>query len=210
MLSTTEVEARLRRCEDEDGKGIVITPNPFEMDRSQIGKTSVDLRLGRWFLALQQNKAASIDFGVDRKEAEFASKGGRSHYVPFGRNFLLHPGRFVLAATFEWVALPDKISAYISGKSLLGRTGLIIETAAGIHPGFSGCITLELSNVGEVPIAIYPGMCVCQLFFHEVKGDTLYKATKFGGRRKPTFGEYTIDAKLKKMIDNAAESPKLL
>jgi dCTP deaminase len=76
----------------------------------------------------------------------------RQHFVPFGQKFVLHPGRFALGSTLEWLRLPATMSGYVTGKSSLGRHGLIIETAAGIHPSFSGCLTLELANVGEVPL----------------------------------------------------------
>jgi dCTP deaminase len=211
MLNTGEVEKRLNRHDAKSGDGIVIVPNPFEHDKSQIGRTSIDLRLGRWFSMLQQTKTSAIDFGAPRNENSFSAAEGRSSFVPFGHPFVLHPSSFVLASTFEWLKLPNNVAAYISGKSALGRMGLIIETAAGIHPGFSGCITLELFNCGEVPIRIYPGMPVCQLFFHEVDGtisdENSAKGTKFGGRRKPAFGGYEPDAKLAAMLD-AAELEK--
>lgn len=93
---------------------------------------------------------------------------GRMFYVPFGSTFIVHPGRFVLAATLEWVRVPETLGGFITGKSTIGRRGLIIETAAGLHPCFSGCITLELANSGEVPIALVPGMRICQVFFHKL------------------------------------------
>ncbi|MBX3554627.1 dCTP deaminase [Chelatococcus sp.] len=194
----------------DDGKnglvqGIVISPDPSETDPSQIGRTSIDLRLGRWFTLLQQTKTTFIDLAVARDENEFSSREGKTYYVPFGQKFVLHPNRFALASTFEWISLPNDVASYISGKSSLGRMGLIIETAAGIHPGFSGCITLELFNCGEVPIGIYPGMKICQLFFHEVTGKANPKVTSFGGRRKPAFGSYTPDKKLERMIKVGGE-----
>ncbi|MDH2382745.1 dCTP deaminase [Bradyrhizobium sp. CER78] len=208
MLNTDEVKRRLHRFDGTQSDGIVIVPNPFEHDATQIGRTSIDLRLGRWFSMLQQTKTSAIDFGVPRNENAFSASEGRSSFVPFGHPFVLHPGRFVLASTFEWLSLPNDVAAYISGKSALGRMGLIIETAAGIHPGFSGSITLELFNCGEVPIRIYPGMPVCQLFFHQVDGavskENSAKGTKFGGRRKPAFGSYKPDDALSSMLDVAA------
>ena len=213
MLNTEEVKRRIRKTDGDRSDGIVIVPNPFDHDPSQIGRTSIDLRLGRWFSMLQQTKTSAIDFGCPRNENAFSSAEGRSSFVPFGHAFVLHPNRFVLASTFEWLSLPNDVAAYISGKSALGRMGLIIETAAGIHPGFSGSITLELFNCGEVPIRIYPGMPVCQLFFHKVDGtisqESLSKGTKFGGRRKPAFGNYKPDDKLQSMLDVASSERDL-
>jgi dCTP deaminase len=81
----------------------------------------------------------------------------------------------------------------MTGKSLLGRRGLIIETAAGIHPEFKGCLTLELTNVGEVPIALRPGMPICQIFLHEVKPGGTEARGQFTGRRKPVLGRIQPD-----------------
>jgi dCTP deaminase len=87
-----------------------------------------------------------------------------------------------------------ELRGHITGRSSIGRRGLVIETAAGLHPNFSGCITLELANCGEVPVAVVPGMRICQVFFHELAGASTSSSTNFGGRRRPTFGPYTLDA----------------
>ena len=200
MLSTLEVRRRMSENQASTSKRLTIVPDPFVKNMEQIGRTSIDLRLGRWLMLLQQTKASVIDFAETRDENKFSSRDAKTYYIPFGQKFVLHPNRFVLATTMEWLSLPDDVAAYISGKSSLGRMGLIIETAAGIHPGFSGCITLELFNCGEVPIGIYPGMRVCQLFFHEVEGEKINKSTNFGGRRRPLFGSYTPDKKLDAML----------
>lgn len=192
MLSTTEVRRRMTASNSAADK-IVLVPDPFEVDEAQIGRTSIDLRLGRWFTLLQQTRTSLIDFAKARDEGAFSAREGKTSFVPFGQKFVLHPNRFVLASTFEWLTLPSNVAAYISGKSSLGRMGLIIETAAGIHPGFSGTITLELFNCGEVPVGIYPGMRICQLFFHDVIGEHVNKRSSFGGRRKPAFGSYAPD-----------------
>src|SRR3546814_3010458 len=99
--------------------------------------------------------------------------------------YVLHPGRFVLGVTLEWLRLPASLSGYVTGKSSLGRHGLVIETAAGIHPQFSGCLTLELANVGEVPLEIYPGMPICQIFLHRTQAGEEREPDRFSGRRKP-------------------------
>ncbi len=206
MLSTLEVRKRMTDNSLETSERIVLVPDPFEVDEAQIGRTSIDLRLGRWFTLLQQTRTSLIDFAKPRDEGQFSAREGKTSFVPFGQKFVLHPNRFVLASTFEWLALPSNVAAYISGKSALGRMGLIIETAAGIHPGFSGTITLELFNCGEVPVGIYPGMRICQLFFHEVAGEKTVKKTSFGGRRKPAFGSYTPDKILEAMRPDEANT----
>jgi deoxycytidine triphosphate deaminase len=86
----------------------------------------------------------------------------------------LHPGQFVLGETLEWIRLPKNLVAFVIGKSTWGRDGLIIATAIGVHPNFSGILTLEISNVGEIPIYLYPGLAIAQLFLAYVKLSTRF------------------------------------
>jgi len=76
--------------------------------------------------------------------------------------FVLHPNELVLAATMEWFRLPHDIAGYVTSRSSWGRAGLVVATAVAVHPGFAGCITLELVNIGEVPFVLYPGLRVAQ------------------------------------------------
>ena len=194
-MGTSEIKRLLKIGEGNDqDKGIGVVPSPIGYSEDQIGGASLDLRLGRWFLALHQSKRPTIDLSRNDTRS-LDSRHGRSYYVPFNDVFVVHPGRFVLASTLEWVRLPLNLGAYITGKSQLGRRGLIIETAAGIHPGFSGCLALEITNCGEVPIAITPGMRIAQIFFHKVSGKAAPPASKFSGHRKPLFGRYALDFK---------------
>ena len=112
---------------------------------------------------------------------------------------MLHPGRFVLGVTLEWLRLPSTMSGYVTGKSSLGRHGLIIETAAGIHPGFSGCLTLELANIGEVPLEIYPGMAICQIFLHRLEATQHTGEGQFSGSRKPILSSPKTDSVFEKI-----------
>jgi dCTP deaminase len=117
------------------------------------------------------------------------------HYIPFGSEFILHPHSFVLAVTLEWIRLPKTLAAYVIGKSSWGRRGLIIATAAGVHPAFAGCLTLELSNLGAVPIAVQPGMTIAQLFVHRVESESQQvNKSHFAGKRRPLVGEIRPDA----------------
>src|SRR5262245_18868742 len=99
-------------------------------------------------------------------DQEQGAQLNKTHYVRFGDKYILHPGSFVFGVTLEWLRLPGDLAAYVIGRSSWGRRGLIIATATGVHPGFKGCLTLALTNVGEIPIAIKPGMETCQLFLH--------------------------------------------
>ena len=95
---------------------------------------------------------------------------------------------------------PIQLAGYVVGRSSCGRRGLIIATAAGVHPGFTGCLTLELSNVGEIPIAIKPGIPTCQLFLHSTGGQTdLVDESLFVGLRRPSLGKIKLDDVAKKL-----------
>jgi dCTP deaminase len=124
----------------------------------------------------------------------------KTTYVPFGQDFFLHPRAFVLAVTLEWVRIPGNLAAYVVCKSSWGRCGLIIATATGVHPGFKGCLTLELSNVGEIPIGIKPGISICQLFLHEVSStDEHVDSSSFVGTRKPMLRRVQLDEFARKL-----------
>lgn len=204
MLSSSELIKALEAPNDA-AQRLAVVPKPnIETIQKRAG-TSIDLRLGRWFRTFKQTHHSRAK--LVRREGAATPKlvGSRLHFIRFGKNFTLHPGRFVLASTLEWVKLGPGLSAYITGKSSLGRHGLVIETASGIHPGFSGCLTLEMANVGEIPVQVYPGMEVCQVFFHPVpyekpkKGDEVrHNLGQFSGKRRPTIkapsADFTLDA----------------
>jgi dCTP deaminase len=123
-------------------------------------------------------------------EAHITSK----NYVPFGKRFILHPRSFVLAATLEWLRVPRHYAGVLTGKSSWGRRGLVIETAPGVHPGFTGCLTLELANVGEIPIALMPGTKICQLFLHRLIGNEFVpNKSAFNAHRQPRLGRIMLD-----------------
>ena len=130
------------------------------LDYDLIQPASLDVALGNDFRVFKQQTVAVVDAS---KPAENLT---RLISVKDGGQFLLHPGEFVLATTVETVTLGDKISSQLEGKSSLGRLGLMIHSTAGfIDPGFSGQVTLELSNVSRIPIILRPGMKIGQMAF---------------------------------------------
>jgi dCTP deaminase len=169
---------------------LVITPTPDLDVLAKSGSASVDLRLGTWFLNLRHTRMSHLSIEKQGTAAQLT----KMHYVPFGQNYFLHPKSFVLAVTLEWIRLPRTLAAYVVGRSGWGRRGLIIATAIGVHPGFKGCLTLELSNVGELPIAITPGTTICQLFLHsaDATSEEVDKSA-FVGYRKPSLGTLQQD-----------------
>lgn len=148
-------------------KRLVVTPL---LEDSQIGEASIDLRLGTEFLLLRR----TVESGLDPEklsQGEFDAMQERI-VVPYGEDIWLHPRHFVLAATLEYLRIPDDLGAYVIGRSSWGRVGLIVATAIMIHPGFTGCLTLELINDGDSPIKLYPGARIAQLAVHSMRRAT--------------------------------------
>lgn len=195
---------------------LIITPQPDLQKLRDSGSGSIDLRLGTWFVSLRQSRASFLSLSESTnqspganttstdeksKQTSFRGRLTRTQYVPFGEEYYLHPGQFVLGVTLEWVRLPGNLAGYVVGKSSWGRRGLVIATAVGVHPGFAGCLTLEITNLGQMPIEIIPGMPVCQLFLHQVdSGNTQTKdRTDFGAKRRPVLGDIELDDIAKKL-----------
>ena len=203
MLSADQIAEALN-LPAHDPNRLTVVPKPADTALRQRAATSIDLRLGRWFRSFKQTRSQAYPLALvqhDATDDPTEVSRTRQHFVPFGKKFVLHPGRFVLGVTLEWLQLPGSLSGYVAGKSSLGRHGLVIETAAGIHPHFSGCLTLELANVGEVPLAIYPGMTICQVFLHRTQpGDTTHLGM-FSGRRKPVLSPPNPDEVLSRLRD---------
>lgn len=149
---------------------LVVTPI---LDRdTQISESSaaIDIRLGTKFIVPQKANVPYIDIGAKNFREEFA-QSVETVYVPYGEALTLHPGHFVLGNSLEYFRFPFNLSGYVVTRSSWGRLGLVVATAIGIHPGFFGVLSLELSNSGEVPISVYPGLAIAQVFFHEVTAD---------------------------------------
>jgi len=207
ILKSDQIASRLREGAEVGAiDPLVITPTPPDLDvLAASGSASVDVRLGTWFMTLRQARMTHLAINTGGAQSQLT----KMHYVPFGSEYYLHPGNFVLGVTLEWIRLPKNLAAYVIGKSSWGRRGLIIATATGVHPGFKGCLTLELSNVGELPIAIKPGMTICQLFFHNVlTNSNEVDKSLFIGLRRPALGKVKPD-EIAERLANAylAQSP---
>jgi dCTP deaminase len=158
---------------------------PF--DEAMIQPSSVDVRLDKFFRVFENHKYSVIDPSTEQAELtrEVIAEGDEP--------FILHPGEFVLASTYEVITLPDDIAGRLEGKSSLGRLGLRSHSTAGfIDPGFSGHITLELSNVANLPVKLFPGMKIGQLCLIKLSSpaEHPYGSEKYGsryqGQRGPT------------------------
>ena len=157
------------------------------LDMGLLQPSSFDVRLDRFFRLFDNHKYAYID------PAEEMSELTRFVEVAADEAFILHPGEFVLGSTYEFVSLPDNIAARLEGKSSLGRLGLLTHSTAGfVDPGFNGHVTLELANVSNLPIKLWPGMKVGQLCFFQLSSpsETPYGSAKYNsryqGQRGPT------------------------
>ncbi len=156
-------------------------------DASMIQPSSIDIRLDRFFRVFENHRYPFID---PREEQTDLTRGVE---VRPDEPFVLHPGEFVLGSTYEVVSLPDDLAARVEGKSSLGRLGLLTHATAGfIDPGFSGHVTLELSNVATLPVMLWPGMKVGQLCFFRLSspaehpyGSSVY-GSRYQGQRGPT------------------------
>jgi len=166
---------------------IVIEP----LDEGYIQPSSVDLTLDRYFRVFRNHTMRVIDVKEDQEEL--------TELVEIGEDdaFVLHPGEFVLGSTHERVALPTDLVARLEGKSSLGRLGLLIHSTAGfVDAGFDGHLTLELSNVANLPITLYPGMKIGQISFLRMTtpADVPYGSaavgSKYQGQRGPTPSRY--------------------
>ncbi len=148
-------------------KRLVITPLLFR--EKQIKNGAIDLRLGTEFILTKKTQFSELDQDL-KEDLEYDIKSyQRFITIKFSDKLVLHPGQFVLGSTLEYIRIPDDIVGYIIGRSSWGRLGLIIATATLIHPGFAGVVTLELTNVGEVPIVLRPGRRIAQIAFHKCR-----------------------------------------
>ncbi|WP_072343252.1 dCTP deaminase [Actinomyces urinae] len=176
LLSDRDIRAHI------DAGKIALDP----WDPNMVQPASIDVRLDRYFRLFNNHKYPVIDPAADQSELTSLVDVGNEPFV-------LHPGEFVLGATYEQVTLADDIAARLEGKSSLGRLGLLTHSTAGfIDPGFTGHVTLELSNTATMPILLYPGMKVGQLCFFQLSSpaEAPYgkgaRGSRYQGQRGPT------------------------
>ena len=177
LLSDRDIRAQI------DAKRVGVEP----FDEAMIQPSSVDVRLDKFFRVFENHRYEVIDPALEQPELT------REIIAEDGEPFILHPGEFVLASTYEVITLPDDIAGRLEGKSSLGRLGLLTHSTAGfIDPGFSGHITLELSNVANLPVKLYPGMKIGQLCLIKLSspaehpyGSAQY-LNRYQGQRGPT------------------------
>ena len=177
LLSDRDIRAEL-------AAGRVVL-EPF--DAGMVQPSSVDVRLDKYFRVFENHRYPHIDPAEEQPDLT------RMVEPADDEPFILHPGEFVLASTYEVVTSPDDVAGRLEGKASLGRLGLLTHSTAGfIDPGFSGHVTLELSNVATLPIKLWPGMKIGQLCLirlsspaEEPYGSSAY-GSRYQGQRGPT------------------------
>ena len=159
VLSDRDIRKRIKE------KKLVV--RPFRDENVQ--PSSIDLHLGDEFLTFDNHTRGFIDTKEDVKSLM------KKIVVKKNEPLLLHPQEFILGTTIEWLEIPDDLVGRLEGKSSLGRLGLIIHSTAGyFDPGFAGQATLEIYNLANLPITLYPGMKICQFSFVQMTGPAQY------------------------------------
>lgn len=180
-LSDLEINARLIASDDSR---LVMTP----LLADAVGPASVDLRLGNKFIVFERTSSPAFDAVLaDRDPRTMQSEVEKA----WGDVFYLHPGQMVLAATLEFIVMPKDLTGQVITRSSYGRLGLLSATAVQVHPHFPGCLTLELVNLGEMPVAITPGERIAQLMLWRTTADV--KIPEEGERKysRPTGPEFS-------------------
>lgn len=179
ILSDRDIKKALQ------SRRLIIKP-PLDLS-SQLGSCVVDLRLGSIFRVFNHSSVAVID----PHDAGLMDKITTVVEMGQGEAFILHPGEFILAVTMEYIELPDDLTGRLEGRSSIGRLGVVIHsTAANIECGFRGRITLELANMGRIPVKLYPGMRICSISFEQLStpAEVPYykkKGAKYVGQKEP-------------------------
>lgn len=169
VLGRSELLERLR------GDNPIVSP--ILSDR-QIGASSIDLRMGNLVLMVRARGSSHVDPAATKSaatphELEVDRQQKHERYeIPFESKFLLHPGSLALVPTLEWLKLPEDLMGTVTARSTWAREGLSIATATLIEPNYEGIATLELSNLGQIPIALYPGLRIAQIAFEKAVGRT--------------------------------------
>lgn len=154
---------------------------------TQLGTSSVDLRLGNIFRVFNHTKTPYLDPENPKTMQDVTSEVA----IAQGEAFTLHPNEFCLAMTHEHIEMPDTLVGSLEGRSSIGRMGVIVHsTAATIDAGFRGNITLELANMGMIPVMLYPGMRICSISFEQLTSPAEIpyykkKSAKYSGQKKP-------------------------
>jgi len=163
VLNRSQLKEKIKN--DDYKKKLLITPM---LSESQIGPASIDVRLGSSIIVPRKTYVEKQDVTDQENVGQIEKRLYNRITVKYNEKFVLHPNELILGVTFEYISLPYDVFCTIASRSSWGRLGLIVATAGAVQPGFKGCLTLELANLSENPITLYPGLLIGQLIFHEV------------------------------------------
>ncbi|WP_101845310.1 dCTP deaminase [Halobacillus sp. Marseille-P3879] len=155
-------------------KELIIDP----LTRSHIQPASVDLTLGNHFISLEEHSTRTLSM---REKAYY-----RDIYIGNRETIIIPPHSFLLATTKEWIKLPNYLTAFVEGRSSIGRMGMFVQNAGWVDPGFEGCLTLELYNSNRSPIELVEGWRICQLVIAEMDLPTKRYNGKYSGQSSTT------------------------
>jgi dCTP deaminase len=193
ILSDRDIKARIK-------KGDIVVESSDGAHLKNIGPSSLDLRLGKYFKIYNHAKYPVLD---PLKPATLNDVAKMVEIAEEKTPFIVQPGEFVLGVTLEKIKIADDLVARVEGRSSLGRLGIIVHSTAGfIDAGFEGTITLEITNINRMPVALYPGMRVCQLAFEEMSSPAevpYHKkaGSKYQGQVYPEESRISNDAEFK-------------
>jgi len=203
LLSGAEIR-RILFHSTTDAERLVVTPL---LDVSQVSEdfASIDVRLGSLFRVARRSNTPVADMleRTPSSQGQRPVQQGESleeHYVRIGEAFVLHPRHFALGMTLEYLRIPFDCGCYVVGRSTWGRQGLVIATAVGVHPGFAGNLALELTNLAEIPLRLYPGTRIAQLFLHRLDSPTTGDSSAYVGSTRPEAGLLSTDTVTEKIV----------
>jgi dCTP deaminase len=163
ILNREELKTRMQ--EQDYTKKLIVTPI---LSENQIGPASIDIRLGSTIIIPKKTYVEKQDITIRAAAQQVEKRLYERRSIKFNSKFMLHPNQLILGGTFEYLSLPFDVFCMIMSRSSWGRLGLVVATAAAVQPGFKGALTLELVNMSESPIALYPGLAIGQLVFIDV------------------------------------------
>jgi len=169
ILSADKIRARVEAAPTSDDDWFAITPVLDWTTQARPGTSAINVRLGTRFRVPRRARLDALDHLAAPPSLE--SVYADDVRVAVGDYFVLHPRQFVIGETVEWFRFPRTLAGFVSGRSSWGREGLIVATAIVVHPFYAGVLALELTNLGEIPVKLYPGCQIAQLLIHEVDGD---------------------------------------
>lgn len=170
ILTKQEIKRLIKKQEE-----LIVSPI-LDLDR-QVEAGSINIRIGTEFIVAKKSECAVIE--PRKLSAQEIRKVQEKVYRNIGDIFVLHPLQLVLAGTFEFISLPNDLCGYVETRSRYGRCGVIVATATYIHPGWKGCLTLELMNFGDTPIKIECGSSIAQLILQKAEPTSIDPPQKF-------------------------------